>query len=61
MELVWSFIAQKGTRLNAWSNLISLRQIKKVEYEAFTAGLDLAKVAGVVNVVVYCNSQVATS
>ena len=33
----------------------------KAEYESLIVGLDLAKVAGAVNVVVYCNSQVVTS
>ena len=31
------------------------------EYEALVAGLDLARVAGAENMVVYCNSQVVTS
>ena len=33
----------------------------EVEYEAVITGLDLAKVAGAANVVVYCDSQVVTS
>ena len=33
----------------------------EVEYEALVAGLDLAKVAGAISVVVYCDSQVVTS
>ena len=33
----------------------------EVEYEALIIGLDLAKVAGAANVVVYCDSQVVTS
>ena len=33
----------------------------EAEYEALVAGLDLAKVAGVGNVIVHCNSQVITS
>ena len=33
----------------------------EAEYEAFIVGLDLAKAAGAVNVVVYCDSQVVTS
>ena len=33
----------------------------EVEYEALIAGLDLAKVAGVENLVIYCNFQVVTS
>ena len=33
----------------------------EAEYEAFIAGLDLAKAAEVANVVVYCDSQVVTS
>lgn len=31
------------------------------EYEALVVGLDLAKVTGVVSVVVYCDSQVVTN
>ena len=34
---------------------------KKAEYEALIAELDLAKVAGVKNLVVHCDSQVVTS
>ena len=33
----------------------------EVEYEALVAGLDLAKVAWAISVVVYCDSQVVTS
>ena len=33
----------------------------EVEYEALVAGLDLAKAAGAVSVVIYCNSQVVTN
>ena len=33
----------------------------KIEYEALIAGLDLTKVAGAENLVVYCDSQVVTS
>ena len=33
----------------------------EVEYEALVAGLDLAKVAGVTSVVIYCDSQVVTN
>jgi len=33
----------------------------EAEYEALIAGLDLAKAAGVENLVVYCDSQVVTS
>ena len=33
----------------------------KAEYEALIAGLDLAKVAGVADMVVYCDSQVVIS
>ena len=33
----------------------------EVEYEALVAGLDLAKAAGVENVVVHCDSPVVTS
>ena len=33
----------------------------EAKYEAFVAGLDLAKAAGVKNMVVHCNSQVITS
>ena len=33
----------------------------KAEYKALIAGLDLAKVAGSENLVVYCDSQVVTS
>ena len=33
----------------------------EVEYEALIAGLDLAKTAGAVRVVIYCDSQVITN
>ena len=33
----------------------------EAEYEALIAGLDLAKVAGAKNLVVYCDSQMVTS
>ena len=33
----------------------------EAEYEALVAGLDLAKAAGVENMIVYCDSQVVTS
>ena len=33
----------------------------KAEYEALIAGLDLAKAAGVIDMVVYCDSQVVIS
>ena len=33
----------------------------EAEYEALVAGLDLARAAGAENMVVYCDSQVATS
>ena len=33
----------------------------EVEYETLVAGLDLAKVAGAANVVIYCDSQVITN
>ena len=33
----------------------------EAEYEALIAGLDLARAAGAENMVVYCDSQVATS
>ena len=33
----------------------------KAEYEALVVGLDLAKAAGVENMVVYCDSQVITN
>ena len=33
----------------------------EVEYETLVVGLDLAKVAGAKNMVVYCDSQVVTS
>ena len=33
----------------------------EVEYEALVAGLDLAKVARVTSVVIYCDSQVVTN
>ena len=33
----------------------------EAKYEALIAGLDLAKAAGAINVVVYCDSQVVTS
>ena len=33
----------------------------EAEYEALVVGLDLAKAAGVTNVVIYCDSQIVTS
>ena len=33
----------------------------EAEYEALVAGLDLAKAAGAVSVVIYCDSQVVTN
>ena len=33
----------------------------EVEYEALVAGLDLAKAAGAISVIVYCDSEVITS
>ena len=33
----------------------------EAEYEALVAGLDLARAAGAISVVIYCNSQVITN
>ena len=33
----------------------------EVEYEALVAGLDLARAAGAISVVIYCDSQVITN
>ena len=51
----------EGDKIECMIRLDFLTTNNEVEYEALIARLDLAKVAGVENLVVYCDSQVVTS
>lgn len=51
----------KGDKLKCMIWLDFPMTNNKAEYEVLVAGLDLARMAGAENMVVYCDSQVATS
>ena len=51
----------KGDKVKCMIHLGFPTTNNEAEYEALIAGLDLAKVAGAANMVMYCDSQVVTS
>ena len=51
----------KGNEIECMVRLDFSTTKNEAEYEALVAGLDLAKVAGAISVVVYCDSRVVTS
>ena len=51
----------EGDKIECMIRLDFLTTNNEVEYEALVVGLDLAKVVGVENLIVHCDSQVITS
>jgi len=51
----------EGDKIECMVHLDFLMTNNEVKYEVLIIGLDLAKAAGVENLVVYCDSQVVTS
>ena len=54
-------LSPKGDKIECMVRLDFLATNNEVEYEALMARLDLAKAAGVVSMVLYCDSQVITN
>ena len=54
-------LSPKGDKIECMVRLDFLATNNEVEYETLMARLDLAKAAGVVSMVLYCDSQVITN
>ena len=55
------FHSSEGHKIKCMVHLDFPTTNNEIEYEALIVGLDLARVAGAENLVVYCDSQVVTS
>ena len=54
-------LSPEGDKIECMVRLDFLTTNKEVKYKALMVGLNLAKVAGAVSVVLYCDSQVVTN